>query len=118
MGFDFGAIRPASVVHTGAMSHWKQGVQGFAALKSALQAADLDGARQAFSGLHVPQSPNAKSPLARIGQALASGDIADAQQVMQSLLDARMGQHKKPVEVSVTNDTSSAPAQSGIVLHA
>ena len=118
MGMHFGEVRSVSMAHGGAVSHWKHGVQGFSALKSALQAADLDAARQAFSGLHVPQSPNAKSPLAKIGQALAGGNIADAQQIMQSLLDSRMSQHSKPAEAPVARDTSSAPVASGIVLHA
>lgn len=118
MGMHFGEVRSVSPAHTGAMSHWKQGMRGFSALKSALQAGDLDAARQAFSGIHVPQSQNAKSPLAKVGLALASGDIAAAQQTMQSLLEARMSQRSKPAEVPVTNVTSTALAPSGIVLHA
>lgn len=118
MGMQFGEVRSASLAHTGAMSHWKQGLKGFSALKAALQAGDLDAARQAFSGIHVPQSQNAKSPLAKVGLALASGDIVAAQQTMQSLLEARMSHSSKSAEVPVTSEALLAPAPSGIVLHA
>ncbi|MBK6299106.1 MAG: hypothetical protein IPF48_14885 [Sphingomonadales bacterium] len=61
---------------------------------------DLEAAKAAFAGLHVPQSTHAKSPLAKVGQALQSGDVAAAQTMMQALLDARMSKAEKPAPVA------------------
>lgn len=89
-GYAYCGTGPVSAVHAHAASNWKKGLQGFSALKSALQSGDLEAAKAAFAGLHVPQSMHAKSPLAKVGQALQSGDVAAAQTMMQALLDARM----------------------------
>ena len=113
MEMRIGAADRVSAVHANSVSHWKKGVEGFAALKSALQAGDLDAAKAAFSGLHVPQSTHAKSPLARVGQALQSGDVAAAQQVMQALLDARMSHSHK---TAPTTTTPPVAVSSGINL--
>lgn len=90
-----GAANRVSAVGANTASHWKKGLEGFAALKMALQSGDLDTAKAAFSTLHVPRSPHAKSPLARVGQALQSGDVAAAQQTLQALLEARMSHRHK-----------------------
>lgn len=101
MEMRIGGAGPVSAVHANAASNWKKGLEGFAALKSALQSGDLEAAKAAFSGLHVPRSAHAKSPLAKVGQVLESGDVAAAQQVMQALLDARMSHSHKAVPASV-----------------
>lgn len=100
MDMPVGGTRPVSAVHAQATSNWKKGLQGFSALKTALQAGDLEVAKTAFAGLHVPQSTHAKSPLAKVGQALQSGDVAAAQTMMQALLDARMSKAAKPAPVA------------------
>ena len=84
MDMRIGGTGPVSAVHAHAASNWKKGLQGFSALKSALQSGDLEAAKAAFAGLHVPQSTHAKSPLAKVGQALQSGDVAAAQTMMQA----------------------------------
>ena len=88
----------AGHVHSG--SHWKQGMQGFAAFKTALQAGDLEAAKSAFANLHVPKFEHAKSPLARIGRALQGDDLAAAQSMLQAMLDARMGKAQKCAPVA------------------
>ena len=111
MDMRIGGAGPVSAIRADAVSHWKKGLQGFVALKTALKDGDLDAAKAAFSGLHVPQSEHAKSPLAKLGQALQSGDVAAAQALMQSLLEARMSHAIKtapPVE-----PTASPTATSG-----
>lgn len=100
MDMRIGGTSAVSAVNTQAMSNWKRGVEGFATFKTALQAGDLDAAKAAFADLHVPKSSHAKSPLARLGQVLQSGDIAAAQTMMQGLLDARMGKAAKPAPVA------------------
>jgi hypothetical protein len=100
MDMRIGGASPVSGVRADAASHWKKGLQGFAALKTALQAGDLDGAKVAFSSLHVPQSQHAKSPLAKLGQVLESGDVVAAQTMMQDLLAARMSHAVKAAPVN------------------
>lgn len=100
MDMRIGGAGPVSAVRADAVSHWKKGLQGFAALKTALQAGDLDAAKAAFSGLHVPQSEHAKSPLAKLDQVLEGGDVAAAQTMMQDLLAARMSHAVKAAPVN------------------
>jgi len=95
MDIRIGAANRVSAVGADTVSHWKKGLEGFAALKTALQSGDLDAAKAAFSTLHVPRSSHAKSPLAKVGLALQSGDVATAQQTLQTLLDARMSHRHK-----------------------
>ncbi len=111
MDMRIGGAGPVSAVRADAVSHWKQGLQGFAALRTALKDGDLDAAKSAFSTLHVPRSEHAKSPLARIGQALQSGDVTAAQSLMQALLEARMSHAVKaavPAEPTPPTPTSSS----------
>ena len=82
MDMRIGGTGPVSAVHAHAASNWKKGLQGFSALKSALQSGDLEAAKAAFAGLHVP------------------GDVAAAQTMMQALLDARMSKAEKPAPVA------------------
>ena len=100
MDMRIGGTGPVSAVHAHAASNWKKGLQGFSALKSALQSGDLEAAKTAFAGLHVPQSTHAKSPLAKVGQALQSGDVAATRTMMQALLNARMSKAEKPAPVT------------------
>lgn len=116
MDMRIGGASPVSAVRADAVSHWKQGMQGFAALKTALQAGDLDAAKAAFSSLHVPQSEHAKSPLAKLGRVLESGDVAAAQTMMQDLLAARMSHAVKAPPVNSPPAVPPASTSGGVNL--
>ena len=74
--------------------NWQQRHQNFKTLKTAIQNNDLAGAQQAFAALSAnnPQAAaNPNSPLAQLGQALQSGNMAAAQQVAQAWQNAPQG---------------------------
>lgn len=114
MTMHIGQVGAVDAVRGGVSSHWKQGMQGFSALKSALQAGDIDAAKQALSKLHIPSSTHAKSPLAQIARAIESGDIALAQKTMQAALDARMS-HARKSDAAPVVSVPPTPVASGSV---
>lgn len=116
MGMHVGHVSAAAAIQGTAVSHWKQGVQGFAALKSALQAGNVDAARLALADLHVPPSSHARSPLALIARAIESGDVALAQQTMQQTLDARMSRCEKVETTAAANAATPATSAGSINL--
>ena len=76
--------------------NWQQRHQNFKSLKSAIQNNDLAGAQQAFAALSAnnPQATaNPNSPLAQLGQALQSGNMAAAQQVAQAWQNNQANNH-------------------------
>ncbi|MBV8603490.1 MAG: hypothetical protein JO224_02275 [Pelomonas sp.] len=68
---------------------WQQTREDFKDLADALKSGNLDAAKQAYADLskNVPAAAlnNPNSPLAKIGQALDSGDISGAQSAMKSM---------------------------------
>ena len=66
--------------------NWPQRQQGFKNLMTALQAGDLNGAKAAYSSLtNGAQTIAGNSPMAQLGHALQSGDLARAQQVAKQM---------------------------------
>ncbi|MBU6267293.1 MAG: hypothetical protein KGN34_07120 [Sphingomonadales bacterium] len=93
------------------MNAWQTRRQDFGSLVSAIRSGNLGSAQQAFSALQALGSsagsgstatgtttgsttaPTDNSPLATIGQALASGDIQAAQQALAKAFNGAGGGH-------------------------
>ena len=102
---------------------WQQRQQGMKDLFSAIKAGDLESAQKAFASLNLnPNTTNPSSPLAQIGNALASGDMAAAQNQAQAMASRHSKHHHKHVsndakqQVINTNtpNMSNASASLGI----
>ncbi len=112
MGMRISASSGVGAMQSASVASWQQRQQGVKDMFAAVQAGDLGAAQKAFSALgSVPSS----SPLAKIGQALASGDIAGAQQATQQLQASRAGHHHhREAAAAPATATSPATASSGI----
>jgi hypothetical protein len=106
-----------------AVGGWQQRQQGMKDLFAAIKAGDLETAQKAFAGLNLnPNTTNPSSPLAQIGNALASGDMAKAQEQAQAMASRHTGHHHQHVsndaKQQITNanipNTSSTSAFLGI----
>ncbi len=116
MGMRIGNTAAASSTQSTAIGQWQQRQQGFKDLMSALQSGNLSAAQSAYATLTGGSattagttataagttatasttrsgSSTASSPLAQIGQALASDDLAGAQKAAQAMMAARSGGH-------------------------
>ena len=84
-------------------SAWQARKQDFQDLTKALKSGNLDQAKAAFAQLEK-DDPNAakdpNSPLAQIGKALQSGDLAGAQNVATKMQSHRHGGHHKRSDAS------------------
>ena len=89
---------------------WQQRQQNFQALQQALKSNNLDAAKTAYASLTANTPPNAlsnpNSPLAQLGKALQSGDLAAAQQAFSNL----RGSHRGASTQSASALTSPPPA--------
>jgi hypothetical protein len=73
---------------------WQQRKSDIKDMLAALKGGDLEGAKKAFASLVAKGAqPPANSPLAQIGKALQSGDLAAAQQAALAMESAHGARH-------------------------
>jgi hypothetical protein len=72
---------------------WQQNQQNFKVMTTAIQSGNLSAAQTAYSALTAGRTPAANSPLAQLGQAIASGSAATAQQGLQTFQAGRGAGH-------------------------
>lgn len=94
-------------------SAWQQRKQDFQALSQAMQSGNLDQAKAAYAQLvkdspaGATQDPN--SPLAQIGKALQTGDIAGAQKAMEGMKSHHGGHHRSTATAASSATPVSRP---------
>ncbi len=98
MGMRIGGQSNVSGTQGAGATQWQQRQQGVKDLMSALSSGDLNAAQKAFGSLPgaanlTASNSHADSPLAQIGKALQSGDLAAAQQAAQAWQAQRGGHH-------------------------
>ncbi len=125
MGMRIGNSAATGTAQGVGASNWQQRQQSVKDLMSALQAGDLGSAQKAFGSLPGASniaSSGGNSPLAQVGKALQSGDLAAAQQAAQAWQSARSGHHhhtpapSAPVAAGATG-SSSPTTGTGTVLN-
>ena len=87
-------------------ANWQQNQQNYKTMVNAIQSGNLTTAQTAYAALTAGKTPPANSPLAQLGQAIASGSPAAAQQALQTLQAARGASHHHHHAV----DPSTMPA--------
>jgi hypothetical protein len=105
MGMRISTSSGVGAMQSACVASWQQRQQGLKDMFAAVQAGDLGAAQKAFSTLGpVPNN----SPLAKIGQALSSGDMATAQQTAQQAQASRGGHRHHHQEAGATGATPAA----------
>lgn len=93
-------VGEASGTANTAVAQSQQRKQNISKLMSSLKSGDAEAAKQAYAALANGKSgkvpPN--SPLAKLGKALQSGDLAGAQQVAQQMQARRAEHHRHSAE--------------------
>jgi hypothetical protein len=112
-------------------ANWQQRQHNFKDLMTALQSGDLSAAQSAYAALTGTSDPNSTSandtskvngasasaqtsPLAQIGQALKSGDLAGAQKAAQTLASAHGHHHHRHSGGSAGASTPAPTSTSSI----
>jgi hypothetical protein len=119
MGMRVGGSMSTAALQSSGVGNWQQRQQSFNALSAALQAGNLGAAKSSFAALSrssgAAASANPSSPLAQIGQALQSDNLAAAQKVFNSLLGSRAA--PQPAPASASASASATPSGRGSVIN-
>lgn len=111
MGMRVGSSGGASATQSSA---WQERKQNMDALAKALQSNDIDAAKAAYATLtkNAPQgATQGESPMAKIGQALSSGDLSGAQQAMSAM---RSGHHHHAENGSSSAESGTSSGSSAM----
>ena len=118
MGMRIGNLGSSAASQGVGVAQWQQKQQGMKDLMAALKTGDLGAAQKAYSSLPgASGTPNGSSPLAQIGQALLSGDLAGAQKTAQTFQAARSGHHHHhtaQAAPAATDSSAAATIESGV----
>ena len=99
MGMRVGGGSAAWSSQASTVNNWQKSQQGVNDLMSTLKSGDLAAAQQAYAALSAEKNIPKDSALGKIGQELALGDLAAAQNMAKSL------QSNKPSNSAVTSST-------------
>ena len=129
MGMRIASNAGTDATQSTTIAQWQQKQQAyqqnFKALTSAVQSGNIAVAQTAYTALTAGQTPPANSPLAQLGQDIAAGSPAAAQQALQSLQTARAGHHhhgaartdtasgSTPATPTVTANTAAGTSANG-----
>jgi len=82
--------------------------QAFDDLAKALQSGDMNAAKTAYDTLTAGKTPPAGSPMAKLGDAIKSGDASGAASAMQAMKSQRGGHHHHHAKAADSADRASS----------